>query len=179
MIHTERLTLIPASAHHVSAELESHSAIGVLLDADVPASWPPGQYDRDAQKYFLGALQAGGNDAIGWFGWYAVRRASDLGRAVLVGSGGYFGPPAEDGTVEIGYSLCPEWRGAGYATELTRALVKHATYLDGVTRVIAHTNVDNPASVAVLLRSNFAQADISDQPDTLLFEWKNSGAAKN
>lgn len=177
VIHTQRLTLIPSSARHVRAELESQSAIGTLLNADVPASWPPGQYDRDAQEFFLGALEAGGDDAIGWYGWYAVRQASGAERAVLLGGGGYFGPPTE-GTVEIGYSVCPEWCGQGYATELARALVKHALQLADVTRVIAHTNLDNPASVAVLIGSGFTKAPESDQPDTLLFEWTNSSGAK-
>lgn len=178
VIHTKRLALIPSSAKHVRAELESHNAIGEMLNASVPASWPPGQYDRDAQEFFLEALQAGGDTVVGWYGWYAVRRASDAERAVLIGSGGYFGPPAEDGTVEIGYSVCPEWCGQGFATELARALVAHAFELVGVTRVIAHTNLDNPASVAVLNGSGFTQASLSDQPDTLLFQCTSANVGK-
>ncbi|MEO7996837.1 MAG: GNAT family N-acetyltransferase [Gemmatimonadaceae bacterium] len=173
-IRTELLTLIPAAAYHVRAELAGNAAIGTLLDAEIPVSWPPGQYDRDAQEFFLQALEAGGDDAIGWFGWYAIKRASDSERAVLVGCGGYFGPPSENGTVEIGYSVCPEWCGRGYATDLARALVDHALQLSEVVRVIAHTNDDNPASIAVLRRSGFQQAAISDQPGALLFEWANS-----
>ena len=41
---------------------------------------------------------------------------------MLVAAGGYFGPPA-GGSVEIGYSVIPEARERGYATELVEALV--------------------------------------------------------
>ena len=43
----------------------------------------------------------------------------------LVGAGGYFGPPDADGTVEIGYSVLPEWQRHGYATQMTEALVNN------------------------------------------------------
>lgn len=51
------------------------------------------------------------------------------------------GPPAE-GTVELGYSIIPEARGRGYATELVEALVSHAFHRDAQA-VIAHTSDSN------------------------------------
>lgn len=174
IMRTGALTLIPATAHHIQAELEGNEQFAALLDADVPASWPPGQYDRDAQEFFLQALKSGGDSAVGWFGWYALARNETSTQSALIGCGGYFGPPAEDGTVEIGYSVCPEHRGFGYAKSMSRKLAEHATQLFGVSRVIAHTHPDNPASVAVLTGSGFVQAAVSDQPDTLLFEFTPS-----
>ena len=172
VMHTDTLTLIPASAHHLRAELESNARLAALLDAEVPPSWPPGEYDRDAQEYFLQMLERGGESATGWFGWYAVTHASQTARARLVASGGYLGPPSEEGTVEIGYSVCPEHRGMGYAKSMARSLAQHALEWPGVTHVIAHTDADNPASAAVLTGSGFEQAKTSDQPGTLLFEFK-------
>ena len=126
VIETPRLRLIPATAQHVRAELDSLAAFGALIDADLPESWPPGQYDRDAQEFFLQSLIDGGDDAIGWFGWYALHNNTERDRPTLVAGGGYFGPPAEDGTVEIGYSVCPEWHGLGFATEMASALAQRA-----------------------------------------------------
>jgi [ribosomal protein S5]-alanine N-acetyltransferase len=43
------------------------------------------------------------------------------GGAVLVGSGGFAGPP-RDGIIEIGYEIAPEFRGRGLATAAARAM---------------------------------------------------------
>lgn len=89
----------------------------------------------------------------------------------VVAAGGYVGPPDEAGVVESGYSVCPEWRARGYATELTRALAAHAAAQPGVTRVIAHTTAANPGSVKVLERSGFVAAGAGAEPGTLRFEY--------
>ena len=171
VIRTPRLLLIAATEQHVRAELDSLAAFRTLINADIPASWPPGQYDRDAQEFFLQSLVDGGAAAVGWFGWYALHTPPDSHRATLVACGGYLGPPSPDGTVEIGYSVCSEWCGRGFATEMAQAFAQHATQLPTVHRVIAHADDNNRASVATLLRSGFSVVTPSDQPDALLFEW--------
>jgi [ribosomal protein S5]-alanine N-acetyltransferase len=170
-IVTDRLLLIPATRAHVEAELEGNTAFGELLNAMVPPSWPPGAYDRDAQEYFLKSLSETGELGVGWFGWYAVRQANPLAHATVIGCGGYFGPPTRDGVVEIGYSICPEWQGNGFATEMTRALVEHVLQQANVSAIVAHTDAENTASMAVLQHSGFAQAEHTDQAGALLFEW--------
>lgn len=89
---TARLQLIAANLTHLEAELEAPGALAALLDARVPASWPPGQYDRDAMLFFRTQLIEGGPAVVGWYGWYAVREAI-AGARELVGNGGFFGPP--------------------------------------------------------------------------------------
>ena len=168
-MRTPRLTLIPATRAHVEAELTSPRAFGALLDAAVPASWPPGEYDESAQRFFLDCLTNAGPEAVGWFCWYAVRRADAAAPATVVAGGGYFGPPTAEGVVELGYSVCPEWRGQGYATELATALAAHAARQPGVTCVLAHTAAANPASVRVLERSGFVRAGPGAEPETLRF----------
>lgn len=172
-VRTERLLLVPASAAHLAAELESNAAFEARVGASVPESWPPGEYDRSAQEYFYSALTAGGDAATGWYGWYAVLQSRDgtPARAAVVGCGGYFGPPSDEGVIEIGYSICKEFQGHGYATELARGLVQHVREHVSPTRIVAHTYENNPASIAVLERSGFIRAAESDQPDALLFEW--------
>jgi RimJ/RimL family protein N-acetyltransferase len=169
-LRTARLTLLPASAAHVRAELASHDEFAGLVGAAVPASWPPGEYDEGAQRYFLDRLTEAGDGGVGWFGWYAVRAADALAPATVVAGGGYFGPPSDDGVVEIGYSVCDEWRGRGYATELAGALAAHAAAQPGVTRVIAHTTAANPASIAVLERCGFIHVGPGAEPGTMRFE---------
>ena len=149
------MRLIAAQLAHLRTELADPSQLAALLGVDVPASWPPGEYDRDAIVYFLSQYEIRGPEAIGWYGWYGVRRAEGALPALLVGAGGYFGPPSADGTVEIGYSITDEVRGEGYGTELAQALTNRALRHPGVRRVIAHVQADNVASHIVLKRAGF------------------------
>jgi ribosomal-protein-alanine N-acetyltransferase len=155
VIDTARMRLIAAQLALLRTELADPSQLAALLGVEVPASWPPGEYDRDAIVYFLSQYEIRGPEAIGWYGWYAVRRAEGGSAAQLVGAGGYFGPPTAEGTVEIGYSIVDEVRGEGYGTELARALTERALRYPGVHRVIAHVAAGNVASHKVLKRAGF------------------------
>lgn len=167
-IRTERLDLVAATVAHLEAELASPASLSSLLAASVPAGWPPGEYDRPAIEFFHRRL---GEDpgAVGWYSWYAVRRPADGEPATVVGAGGYFGPPGDDGTVEIGYSVVAGFRRRGFAAELVRALVSRALATPGVTRVIAHTHPDNCASVKVLERCGFSLVGPGEEPGTVQF----------
>lgn len=171
LLRTERLDLIATTTDHLRAELESPQRFAEILGAVVPASWPPGEYDRAAQEFFLRRLLETGPSGVGWFGWYAVRRAAGGDPAILVAGGGYFGPPGADGTVEIGYSVVPEWAGQGYATELARALLARAAAAPGVRRVIAHTSEANAASIRVLAHCGFVATGAGAETGSLRFEW--------
>jgi RimJ/RimL family protein N-acetyltransferase len=143
----------------------------------VSDEWPTGEYDRDAMEFFRERLEEGGAAATGWYGWYAVRLGDADGPRALVGAGGYFGPPGEDGTVEIGYSVLPAWQRRGYASELVQALVAQAFSFPHVRRVIAHTTAGNAASVGVLARCGFAQAGPGAEPGSIRFEQPRGAAS--
>lgn len=150
-IDTDRLQLIPASIAHLEAELESTRSLADRLGASVPASWPPGEYDRGAIEFFRDRMLAD-PESVGWYGWYAIDRAN----SIVVGAAGYLGPPNDRGCVEIGYSIAPEFTSRGFATEIVRALVTHALAGELVWRVIAHTHRENEASSKVLERCGFS-----------------------
>jgi len=158
----DRLVLIASTATHVRTELETPERLSSLLDANVSPEWPSGEYDRDAMEFFLARFEEDGEAAQGWYGWYALgpeRPENPDGPRALVGSGGYFGPPDADGTVEIGYSVLPEWQRRGYASEMVEMLVARALTFVDIQRVIAHTGADNLASVGVLVRCSFAKVE--------------------
>ena len=111
---------------HLDAELDSFERLAQRLGARVPPSWPPGEYDRFAASFFRDRLAEGGEEVAAWYVWYAIRPATTASPATLVACGGYFGPPLADGTVEIGYSVVPECRRNGYATEIVQALTTRA-----------------------------------------------------
>lgn len=154
MITTPRLTLMPATVVSVRAEIANRDAFARLLQATVPDNWPPADL-ADALPVFLGWME-NAPDQVGWFGWYALATSLPGTAPVLVGGGGFKGPPAE-GTVEIGYSVLPQYEGRGYATEMVEALVRWALDHPGVLRVVAETEWANPASVRVLQKVGFTQ----------------------
>jgi RimJ/RimL family protein N-acetyltransferase len=173
-LRTTRLDLVATTLTHLEAELTPRDEatphpLEALLGALVPASWPPGMYDTDAMQFFRDQLLEQGPSSVGWFGWYAIARADAHRAAAVVASGGYFGPPVA-GVVEIGYSVVPERRGEGIATELIEALADRALALAEVDCVVAHTADSNPPSQAALRRAGFVLAGTGAEPDLLRFE---------
>jgi ribosomal-protein-alanine N-acetyltransferase len=168
-LYSPRLLFIASSPTLLQAELEDTFQLAQLLNVDTPSDWPPGEYDKDAILFFLDQLLAGGQDAIGWYGWYVIAYPTTTTPATLVAAGGYFGPPSTEGVLEIGYSVSEFWRGQGIATEVIATLLNHGWQQIGVKRIIAHTLPTNKASIGALIKNGFHQID-SDDPEKLCFE---------
>ena len=167
MIVTDRLTLAPATVALARAEIGDRGEFGRLLGAVVPDNWPP-ETAADALALFLSWLEAA-PDRVGWFGWYALAGIGDAGLPVLVGGGGFLGPP-KGGTVKIGYSMLPEFQRQGYATEMVGGLVRWALAQSGVDLVTAETEWANPASVRVLEKAGFVAVGPATDPGGTRFE---------
>ena len=162
--YTSRLTLIAASRALLIAETAKPHYFPVLLGAQLPAHWPPAEYDADVQQHFLEQLTAGGRTAAGWYGWYALLRAgAEAPTSTLVGAGSFHGPPVDD-TAEIGFAVAADWQGRGLGTELVGGLVRHAADTELVRYLTARTAPDNEPARRTLERNGFRQ--ISDAPDT-------------
>jgi hypothetical protein len=74
------------------------------------------------------------------------------------------GPPLADGTVEVGYSVVPEERGRGYATEVVQALTARALAAPDVQRVVAEVHEENAASLKVMERCGFYRLGTGREP---------------
>jgi [ribosomal protein S5]-alanine N-acetyltransferase len=172
-VRTPRLELIAATLELLEAELAGPEALGEILGVPVPDSWPPGEYDQEALDFFVSRVFIYGPSVVGWYNWYAIQIGADGRREALVAGAGYMGPPMED-LVEIGYSVVPEARGRGFATEIVQGLVTHALAVDRVHMVIAHTLVSNAPSQAVLKRAGFLAAGPGAEPGVLRFERSRS-----
>jgi [ribosomal protein S5]-alanine N-acetyltransferase len=177
-MRTARLDLVAATVEHLAAELENTQRFANLLGAVVLPSWPPGEYDRHAISYFHERLAEGDSSAAGWYVWYAIRRTTADCPATLIACGGYFGPPLRDGTVEIGYSVVPEWRRHGYATELVQALVQRAFDDPAVRRILAEAEIANVASIGVLKRCGFRRMGTGREPHYDRFQLDRQAAAR-
>lgn len=89
---------------------------------------------------------------------------------LVVGSIGFFGPPApaDDGVaeVEVGYGLVADAHGRGVATEALRGLLEQ-TDAAGV-RVRASVEPENTASIRVLAKCGFTTLRGSDEDGNLV-----------
>jgi RimJ/RimL family protein N-acetyltransferase len=153
-LRTARLVLRPSTLPLLRAELAGNDALATALGVVVPASWPPGEHNLHAVRYFLEHPEL---IADGWSDYYAIATATATTPATLVCSIGYQGLPSAAGRVEVGYSVVPEWRGRGIATEAVSALVARAQQY-GLASVIGHARPDNAASIRVLTKSRFRPA---------------------
>lgn len=167
MLTTPHLRLVPATATLVRADIEDRAALADLLGARIPDGWPP-EMLADALPWFLGQLEASPDDNV-WMLWYCVLTGEGEEASVLVGSGGFLGPPQE-GAAEIGYSVLPQFQRRGYATEVAAALVGWALSQPGVERVIADVSPDNTPSVRLLRRLGFHEAGVAAEAGYMRLE---------
>jgi RimJ/RimL family protein N-acetyltransferase len=173
-ITTPRLTLVAATAGLVQAEMEELPHFFRLLDVRPRRDWPPEDL-ADALPFFREELESR-PDLAGWLSWYWILRPesparppdegpktnlTDRALALLIGAGGFKGPPV-NGTGEIGYHVLAPYRRRGYATEAVRALLGWAFDHAGVHAVAAHTAVDNAPSLALLARLGFKRVSGPD-----------------
>ena len=80
----------------------------------------------------------------------------------VVGDIGFIGPPDDDGTIEVGYSVIPSRRRQGYATEAARAIVAWALDQARVEVVVARCEIDNEPSIRTLERIGFLRVGEGD-----------------
>jgi RimJ/RimL family protein N-acetyltransferase len=116
---------------------------------DATDRWHP-EYPFADELHPLRALAAA-VDVHPVFTLYQVReRASGL----AVGGIGFFGPPEDDGVVELGYGLVPAARGAGFATEALLAATT-AAFAGGARMIRADALLENLPSQRVLQKAGF------------------------
>jgi ribosomal-protein-alanine N-acetyltransferase len=151
-----RLELIAGTADLVRTHLDNPEGFALQLGATAPRISPPPPDVEAVMESMAQALEKRPEEA-GWWCWYFVLHDRGAGQRVLIGNGGFKGPPDAEGTVEIGYSLLPQFRDRGYATEAVRALVAWASEDPRVKRVIAETARDNAASIRILDKAGFVQ----------------------
>ena len=158
--------LNPPSIHSARLELRSMSVpfMRAIADRDlrradreisalVPA-WLPGQLEQFVQ-YRLAQLEVDPS-ARQWLG-RAMILHDEHGGDRVVGTIGFHGPPDEQGRLEIGYSVDPDYRRRGLAREAVRALFDWAATTHGVRRFIASISPTNEASLGLAAGFAFKQ----------------------
>jgi len=162
-IATRRLTLVAISAAAAHASIADRERFGALLDADIPAAWPP-ETLADVEAMLAGKL-AEKPDEIGWWGWYIIALPGVVSeRATLIGSAGCgrWGP---ENLLHFGYGVLPAFERRGFTTEAARALIEWVMSHAEVTRVIATTFERHFASITILERCGFVCRGVSPDDD--------------
>ena len=174
MIKTNRLTLVPGTVALIRAEIHDHESFAQQLHATVPDNWPPATL-VDALPLFLGWMESAPRGSEGWYAWYALMHADSTSPTMLIGGGGFLGPP-DAGSVQMGYSVLDQFQRQGYATEIVRALTDWAFSHEGLIRITAETEWANPASVRVLEKTGFVSDGQTTEQDGARFELLRRGS---
>jgi RimJ/RimL family protein N-acetyltransferase len=156
-LQTKNLLLVPRTLEEVQTNIE---ALSPAEKAQVSTDW-------------LGLLKQAKSEDPWILGFSFVRRDDN----VVVGKGGFKGPPGDDGVVEIAYGIMPDHQGKGYATEGARALTAFA-FKSGKVRVVrAHTFPHGNASKRVLTKCGFLHiGQVVDPEDGVVCRWEKHNA---
>jgi RimJ/RimL family protein N-acetyltransferase len=168
LITTSELQLIPSEPEHLEDSLMNRTDLASRLQVTLPASYP---VEADAIPWFCQLLKEDPS-LVGWL-HFMVMRVADR---TLIGDGGFKGKPGhagEAGLVEIGYSIVPEFRGQGYATEVARSLIDYAFSHPEVSAVAAPSAVGNIGSIKVLERVGMKiVGEMEDPEDGRMWRWR-------
>ena len=96
---------------------------------------------------------------------WVARAAVAEPEGVVVGHGGFHGPPDADGVVEVAYSVDPAYRRRGFARAMLRALLERADADPKVTAVRASIRPDNAASKATIAGFGFTKVGEQWDPE--------------
>lgn len=155
--------MVAASHALVQADLSGRKVLASALEADVPENWPPELYDRTAMQYSLHELE---NTSVqGWSFWYLLLNHPNE----LAGICGFKGRPDGNGSVEIGYSILSQYRGAGLATEATMRLIAWAFTHRDVKEVCAETFPHLKSSITVLEKNGMELTGAGSEPGVVRY----------
>lgn len=163
-IHTRRLTLIACQPSYLRALAQSKAELGKILNVRIAEGWP-----QFPQAYQPPAADVADTLEYNWGTLFFV----DESRAMLVGSGGFKGPPGSEATVELGYEIAPELWNQGYASEAVLGMLEFAFADSKVEQVLAHTLGVENASNKVLRKNGFEFSSESTKPEHgAIWRWK-------
>ena len=137
----------------LSPEAMTALVAGDLAAASAAAGVPLSEYLLSESWLWRIRLEDIGRDPAS--AEWVARAAVDADTGVVVGHGGFHGPPDADGTVEVAYSVDPLFRRRGYAKAMLGVLLERAAADPAVRTVRASIRPDNAGSLATVARFGF------------------------
>ncbi len=164
IIDTKRLKIIQCNQEILSAAIDG--TLENKLDIIVPENWT--EFGVEALNYSREKLMIAESEQS-WWTYFPIYKSENK----LIGSGGYMGKPTEDGAVEIGYEIAPDYRNQGLATEFSKALIENAFRHEAVNHIYAHTLGEINPSAKVLEKLGFDKVEeLQDPTDGAIWKWK-------
>lgn len=167
-VSSPRLVLAPMTLDLMDALIRGHREIAQpMIGYRLPESWPQGD---EAVLRFRSTIARAEPEALPLLLRAMVLRADP---EVMVGRIGFHGPPDDDGTLEIGYKVFPEFRRRGYAREAVLAMLRWAQRDPRVRRFRASVSPENLPSRHLVTGLGFVEVGSQwDEEDgeELLFE---------
>src|SRR2546428_6047636 len=160
-LETKRLQLIPFSLDLKKAAISDRGRLVEMLGVRVPEHWP-GPDLVEALPFFVENMEKAPSEPA--WDWIAIHRL-DNG---VIGGIGFMGGPDEDGVVEVGYDIVPEYRNQGYATEMASGLIAWAFHEKGIKLVTAACLDNNIGSIKVLEKVGMHRLE----PDGNMLKWE-------
>ncbi len=149
-IQTERLELVPLTSRQLILWMEDISAIERELNCIYRAEPVEGFFLDIIRCQYEMTLKD--SDNYVWHSFFFLIRKEDR---IVVGSADFKDVPNESGEVEIGYGLGKKYEHNGYMTEAVKAMCEWALEQNGVSAVMAETDLDGYASQKVLASCGF------------------------
>jgi len=163
-IYTARLELRAGNREIYNLPFDDREALARALSVSIPAdNWPVENYDADPLIFSIKALDEDPASEP-WLLRYFIERDTNT----LVGFGGGYGLP-KDGAWTIGYSILPQFRRRGYASEGTAALIERA-FEHGATKIIAETYPELVGSIGVMEKNGLRYVGPGDGDRVIRYE---------
>lgn len=163
-IDTARLELRAGNREIYGIPFDDREALARALGVNVPDNWPVEHYDADPLVWSLKKLDEDPSSEP-WLLRYFIERETNT----LVGFGGG-GGLAPDGSWTIGYSVLPQFRRRGYASEALAALVAAAFEHPEVEKIIGETYPELVASIGVMEKNGFVFVGPGDGERVIRYE---------
>ncbi len=160
-LETKRLQLIPFSLDLKKAAIDDRARLVEMLGVYVPEHWP-GPDLAEALPFFIENMERVPSEPA--WDWIAIHKSDQA----VIGDIGFMGGPDQNGVVEVGYSIVPEYRNQGYATEIASGLIAWAFQEKRVKVVTAACLDDNLGSIKVLEKVGMRRLE----PDGNMLKWE-------
>jgi ribosomal-protein-alanine N-acetyltransferase len=142
-IETTRLRMIPLTLERMKLAISDKAKLAEICNVHVPEDWP----GADFAGILPSILEQVEKEPLHttWDG-IIIHKAD----RTIIGDMGLKGGPNEEGSAEVGYSIIPEYRNHGYATEMLQALISWAFIEKGIKVITAECLETNTGSIRVL-----------------------------
>ncbi len=153
------------SADFIEAVLEGRQAAAETMESlKLPPGWGSGEDDGRILRRRLKQMREDPS-LQPWLARAMVMRTPDR---TMTGFINFHGRPDSRNAVELGYTVVPEFRRRGYATEAVKGMMDWVVREHGVTLFIVSISPDNAPSLAMARKLGFAQVGTQmDEEDGL------------